>query len=208
MTRSERSPVMDARRIDHQVGGRRLVELVREYHRPMLAFARSMLALPGAAEEAVQEAWLQVVKSADTFDDRSSVGTWLMGVTRHTALRHRAREKRVREYEVPAAGDQDDPLEGRMHPPGHPEAGHWRVPPERRFLPEERVIGQELLTAIGLALEKLPPRQRQLIILRDFAELTAAEAAEVLDITDEVQRALLYRARGNLRTELEKGYLQ
>lgn len=189
-----------------EVGGWPLSELVRRYHQPMLTFARSLLPTRIAAEEAVQEAWVQVVKSAPTFEGRSSVSTWLMAIVRNTALRHRAFETRLREHEVLATEDAD-PLESRMHPPGHPGAGHWSNPPQRRFLPEEHTIDQELVAHLRVALEQLPPRQRQLLVLRDLVELSAEEAAAVLGITDQVQRALLYRARGNLRNELERRYL-
>jgi RNA polymerase sigma-70 factor, ECF subfamily len=193
--------------MNRHIGGEPLAELVRHYHRPMLAFARSMLPTSIAAEEAVQDAWVQVVKSADTFEGRSSVGTWLMAIVRHTALRHREREARLRTFELLGSED-DDPLAGRMHQPGHPDAGHWSIPPQRRFLPEEHTINQELVAHLRTALNTLPPRQRQIVILRDLVGLPAEEAADVLGVSDQVQRALLYRARGNLRNELEKRYPQ
>jgi RNA polymerase sigma-70 factor (ECF subfamily) len=54
----------------------------------------------------------------------------------------------------------------------------------------------------------LPARQRQLVILRDLVGMSADEAAEILDVSGQAQRALLYRARGNLRNELERRNLQ
>ncbi|GAB4718938.1 hypothetical protein MOKP125_36380 [Mycobacterium avium subsp. hominissuis] len=44
------------------------------------------------------------------------------------------------------------------------------------------------------------------MILRDLVGISAEEAAELLQLSAEAQRALLYRARGNLRNELEKRY--
>lgn len=110
------------------VGGVPLARLVRDFHRPMLNFARTMVDSPAVAEEAVQEAWLQVLRSSDSFQGRSSVGTWLFGIVKHTAARHRRREARIRRHEVLADADIEavDPLSGRMHPAGHPDAGHWR----------------------------------------------------------------------------------
>ncbi|AZP81529.1 RNA polymerase sigma factor [Mycobacterium avium] len=190
------------------VGGVPLARLVRDFHRPMLNFARTMLDSPAVAEEAVQEAWLQVLRSSDSFQGRSSVGTWLFGIVKHTAARHRRREARIRRHEVLADADIEavDPLSGRMHPAGHPDAGHWRVPPSRRFLPEDRTVHRELLGYLREALDALPARQRQLVILRDLVGISAEEAAELLQLSAEAQRALLYRARGNLRNELEKRY--
>lgn len=190
------------------VGGVPLARLVRDFHRPMLNFARTMVDSPAVAEEAVQEAWLQVLRSSDSFQGRSSVGTCLFGIVKHTAARHRRREARIRRHEVLADADIEavDPLSGRMHPAGHPDAGHWRVPPSRRFLPEDRTVHRELLGYLREALDALPARQRQLVILRDLVGISAEEAAELLELSAEAQRALLYRARGNLRNELEKRY--
>jgi RNA polymerase sigma-70 factor, ECF subfamily len=189
------------------VGGVPLTSLVRDFHRPMLNFARTIVDSAAVAEEAVQEAWVQVLQSSDSFQGRSSVSTWLFGIVKHTASRHRRRESRIRHHEVLAAdGEADDPLSGRMHPAGHPDAGHWSLPPSRRFLPEDQTVESELLAHVRSALDALPERQRQLVILRDIVGISADEAAALLELSAEAQRALLYRARGNLRTELEKRY--
>jgi len=190
---------------EHLVGGIPLASLVRDFHRPMVNFARTMVNSAAVAEEAVQEAWLQVLQSSASFEGRSAVGTWLFGIVRNTASRHRRRESRIRDHEV-LANDDADPLAGRMHPAGHPDAGHWSIPPSQRFLPEDRTVASELVTYVRAALDALPERQRQLVILRDLVGSSAEEAAEILELSAEAQRALLYRARGNLRNELEKRY--
>jgi RNA polymerase sigma-70 factor (ECF subfamily) len=191
----------------HVVGGVPLASLVRDFHRPMVNFARTMVDSATVAEEAVQEAWVQVLQSSASFEGRSAVSTWLFGIVKNTASRHRRRESRIRDHEVLAATDAD-PLSGRMHPSGHVDAGHWSVPPSRRFLPEDRTVAQELIGYVRAALDALPERQRQLVILRDLVGTSAEEAAEILELSAEAQRALLYRARGNLRNELEKRYRQ
>jgi RNA polymerase sigma-70 factor (ECF subfamily) len=97
-----------------------------------------------------------------------------------------------------------------MHPAGHPDAGHWSIPPSARFLPEDQTLEKELAKELGgfvrAALDTLPARQRQLVILRDLVGASGEEAAAILELSAEAQRALLYRARGNLRNELEKRY--
>lgn len=189
----------------HLVGGIPLAALVRDYHRPMVNFARTMVNSPAVAEEAVQEAWVQVLKSSAAFEGRSSVATWLFGIVKNTASRHRSRESRIREHEV-LGTSEGDPLAGRMHPPGHPDAGHWSVPPSRRFLPEDHTVANELVRYVRAALDALPARQRQLIILRDLIGMSSDEASEILELSPDAQRALLYRARGNLRNQLERRY--
>jgi RNA polymerase sigma-70 factor, ECF subfamily len=190
---------------EHLVGGIPLASLVRDFHRPMVNFARTMVNSTTLAEEAVQEAWLQVLQSSASFEGRSSVSTWLFGIVKNTTSRHRRRESRIRDHEVLADYDAD-PLSGRMHPVGHPDAGHWSAPPSRRFLPEDQTVAGELVGYVRNALDVLPERQRRLVILRDLVGTSAEEAAEILELSAEAQRALLYRARGNLRNELEKRY--
>jgi RNA polymerase sigma-70 factor (ECF subfamily) len=174
----------------------------------MLKFARTMVNSPMVAEEAVQEAWVQVLQASGSFEGRSSVATWLFAIVKNTAARHRLREARIRKHELLAAGDDadTDPLSGRMHPAGHPDAGHWSVPPSRRFLPEDHSVTGELVSQVRAALDALPARQRQLVILRDIVGASGEEAAAILQLSADAQRALLYRARGNLRNELEKVY--
>lgn len=196
---------LDGTEPERLVGGIPLADLVRDYHRPMVNFACTMVSSAAIAEEAVQEAWVQVIRSSDAFEGRSSVATWLFGIVKHTVSRHRSRESRIREHEVLATEDVD-PLAGRMHPPGHPDAGHWSLPPSCRFLPEDQTVTRELVGYVHAALNALPPRQRQLIILRDLIGMSSEEASEVLELSAEAQRALMYRARGNLRNQLERRY--
>ncbi|ACC41435.1 alternative RNA polymerase sigma factor [Mycobacterium marinum M] len=190
---------------EHMVGGIPLASLVRDYHRQMVNFARTMVSSPTIAEEAVQEAWVQVIQSSDSFEGRSSVATWLFGIVKNTASRYRRRDSRIRAHEV-LATEEIDPLSGRMHPAGHPDAGHWSVPPSRRFIPEDQTVAEETVGFVRAALDALPPRQRRLVILRDLLGISAEEAAHTLELSAQAQRALLYRGRGNLRAELEKRY--
>ncbi|ABL04624.1 alternative RNA polymerase sigma factor [Mycobacterium ulcerans Agy99] len=148
---------------------------------------------------------MQVIQSSDSFEGRSSVATWLFGIVKNTASRYRRRDSRIRAHEV-LATEEIDPLSGRMHPAGHPDAGHWSVPPSRRFIPEDQTVAEETVGFVRAALDALPPRQRRLVILRDLLGISAEEAAHTLELSAEAQRALLYRGQGNLRAELEKRY--
>ena len=71
---------------EHLVGGIPLASLVRDFHRPMVNFARTMVNSTTVAEEAVQEAWVQVLQSSGSFEGRSSVRTWLFGIVKNTAI--------------------------------------------------------------------------------------------------------------------------
>lgn len=189
----------------HVINGVPVTELVRDHHAQMLSFARSMGMPSMVAEEIVQEAWLQVIASADRFEGRSSVSTWLLGIVRNLVLNRRSADYRKSSHEC-AFPEDADPIDGEIHPEGHPKAGHWKNPPQQRFLPEEYTLGNELRTTVEAIIDTLPQRQRQAIVLRDLCGLSAEETAEIMGISDQVLRALLYRARGHLRKQLHKGY--
>ena len=57
-----------------------------------------------------------------------------------------------------------------------------------------------------MAIAGLPPRQREVITLRDIEGFTAGEACNTLDITETNQRVLLHRARSTVRSALERHF--
>lgn len=177
--------------------------LVFRLHPKLVRFARSIVDADGAAEEVVQEAWVVVLRSAGSFEGRSSLDTWIFAIVRNLARKELASRVRRRTHERPHA-DEVDPLEGRFYPRGHPSAGHWAVPPETRFLPEAHLDASELAEVLRRAIDALPRRQRQVVVLRDVAGLEAAEVERLLGIGAGNQRTLLHRARGKLRAELER----
>jgi RNA polymerase sigma-70 factor (ECF subfamily) len=68
---------------------------------------------------------------------------------------------------------------------------------------DERLDAAALLPVIRTALDGLPPRQRQVVILRDLEGLSHDEACSVLGISAGNQRLLLHRGRSRLRELLE-----
>ena len=68
---------------------------------------------------------------------------------------------------------------------------------------DDRLAAQALAGPISSALDRLPPRQREVVLLRDVDGLSAQEVCEVLDISDANQRVLLHRGRSQLRQAIE-----
>ena len=56
------------------------------------------------------------------------------------------------------------------------------------------------------AIAELPPRQREVLTLRDIQGYSAAEACNALDLTETNQRVLLHRARSKVRAALEQHF--
>ncbi|HEV3495732.1 MAG TPA: sigma factor-like helix-turn-helix DNA-binding protein, partial [Actinomycetes bacterium] len=119
------------------------------------------------------------------------------------------RERRTVPFSALPGGDQDadepavDP--DRFLPAGHRWAGHWASPPRSwREVPEDRLLSRETMTEVERAVATLPAAQRAVLVLRDVEGLAAAEACQLLGLTEGNQRVLLHRARSKVRAALER----
>jgi RNA polymerase sigma-70 factor (ECF subfamily) len=179
-------------------------DLIGRYYPGMVRLARSVVSTQQLAEDVVQDTWLAVLTGIDAFEGRSSLRTWVYAVLLNRARSAANGDARRRAVEQPGpAGHGVDPLDGRFHPTGHPDAGHWALPPSVRFLPEERAETGELRLRLRDALERLPPRQRQVVLLRDVEGVDADEVCHLLEIDLGNLRVLLHRGRAKLRAEIE-----
>jgi RNA polymerase sigma-70 factor (ECF subfamily) len=70
-------------------------------------------------------------------------------------------------------------------------------------LPEDRVLRAELRAILDEAIASLPDTYRSVILLRDVEELSTEEAAEVLDVSADVIKTRLHRARLAIRQRLD-----
>ncbi len=181
--------------------------LLDRYGASLTRLARSYVASPAAADEAVQETWLAVITGIDRFEGRSSVKTWLYRI-----LINVARSKGVKEHRsVPFASlagelETDEPAvdPSRFVGPGARRAGAWASPPAPwDSEPEGRLLGAETRAVVEAAVATLPPNQGRVLTLRDLEGLSAAEVCNALDLSETNQRVLLHRARAKVRQALE-----
>jgi RNA polymerase sigma-70 factor (ECF subfamily) len=169
--------------------------LVGQFHQPMLRLARSMLPNPSLAEETVQDTWMGVVRGIDRFEGRSSLKTWLFRI-----LANRARTTGSRER-------SDVPLEWlhSVDPARFDSQGQWADPLERWAEDSDaRIDASAWSPILKAALDALPERQREVVLLRDVEGLSGDEVCSVLSINSGNQRILLHRGRARLRTVLEE----
>lgn len=169
----------------------------------MLRVAMAHIANHAIAEEVVQEAWLTVLRSLDRFERRSTLRTWVLGIVVNIARARFRVERRL----VPLQSDDDGPTvePSRFLPADHPRwPHHWAIEPVPWRTPEDDLLARETRQIINQAIAKLPPAQREVLVLRDLEGLAAAEACNILGLTDTHQRVLLHRARARVRNALER----
>ncbi|MBI4410413.1 MAG: sigma-70 family RNA polymerase sigma factor [Gemmatimonadetes bacterium] len=134
-----------------------------------------------AAEEALQLAYLKVLDGKARFDGRSSLKTWLFGVIRRTAAEERRRywlrRRRFRNDAHPAVAD-----------PGPS--------------PDAQIAEAERRARLLAAMRVLPRRQREVLELVFYHDLTIAEAAAVMAVSLGAARRHYERGKARLRREL------
>ena len=83
-------------------------------------------------------------------------------------------------------------------------AGGWCEPPEHwTDAIDDRLRAGKLADRIRSAIVDLPPRQREVVTLRDVEGMSSSEVCHVLDISEGNQRVLLHRGRSRVRQVLE-----
>jgi RNA polymerase sigma-70 factor, ECF subfamily len=92
------------------------------------------------------------------------------------------------------------PREPSVDPARFDASGQWAEPVESwDDAVAERMDASALTTVLRAALNELPPRQREIVLLRDVEGLSSEEACDVLEIRPGTQRILLHRGRAGLR---------
>jgi len=188
-----RLPSLDELRAGDERAYERLVTVFSPW---MKRVARKYVQSAGLAEDIVQETWLAVLRELDTFQGRSSLRTWIFQILVNQAKSAGRRERRMIAM---------DPLDQLVEGPG--ASADWLCAGLATSVaqPEDSIVVDEAVRAILAAIAGLPPRDAQIIALRDLLGLSAPEAAERLGISNGNQRVLLHRARVRLRASLSPG---
>jgi RNA polymerase sigma-70 factor (ECF subfamily) len=184
------------------------VTLVDRHGASLLRLARTFVRDRAVAEEVVQETWLAVLNGIDRFECRSSLKTWIFQILSNRARTRAVRERRSQPFSaLPAGGEDGEPAvdADRFRGEGHRWVGHWAAAPsDWSHLPEELLLGRETLARVHEAIDALPPRQADVIVLRDVEGWKPDEVCAALGISDGNQRILLHRARSKVRAALER----
>ncbi|HVP42815.1 MAG TPA: sigma-70 family RNA polymerase sigma factor [Terriglobales bacterium] len=189
----------EARLIERIRGGERelFYELVRPHERAVYLVAYSVLKNEADAEDVAQEAMLKAFRSLSAFRGDARFQHWLVKIAFNEArMRYRKRQGEKLQSLDDSGDDQDYvPL----------QIADWReLPPE---VLERKEIREEIQNAIA----RLSDKYREVLVLRDIEELSIAETAQILDITEATVKVRLFRARLKLRDQLVErlpGYLR
>lgn len=168
----------------------------------LMKFARLQLRNEAWAEDAVSETLLAALARPQSFERRSQLKTWLVGILKHKvvdALRHHGREICVGE-------DSDDAREDPLEHMAFKADGHFAETPADWGNPEQDLDNRQFMTILEACTERLPAVQGRLFLMREWLELSTDEICKELALTPTNLYVLLHRARLRLRECLEQNW--
>ncbi|MFC5152769.1 sigma-70 family RNA polymerase sigma factor [Streptomyces amakusaensis] len=173
---------------------------LEKYRRELTGYCYRMLGSPFEAEDAVQDTMVRAWRSIGRFEGRSSLRSWLYRIATnvcHDMLSAGGRRARPMDLSGPSPV-----AEARLNT--RPEATWLEPVPDGRVLapvadPADTAVERESIRlAFVAALQRLPPKQRAVLILREVLAWRASEVAELLDTSVASVNSALQRARATL----------
>jgi RNA polymerase sigma-70 factor, ECF subfamily len=177
-------------------------QLVEPHRRELFVHCYRILGSFEDAEDMLQETLLRAWKRLDSFEGRSSLRAWLYKIATNASL-DALDSRRVRGLpkELYPRGDPAQPLPSPLQSVNcvEPLPDEW-IDDQPEIYPEARYEVRESITlAFVAALQKLPGRQRAVLLLCDVMGWSASEAADILDMTTAAVNSALQRARESLK---------
>ena len=160
--------------------------IVREHQRPLFFHCLRMVRRDQElARDLVQRVFLQAWTNRATFRGDASLRTWLLRIATNLTLNELRRAHRHREV-VPEPGPNGEQRElGAVRP-----------------LSFEHLETQRQRELLAAAVQTLPPRQRAVVLLRLYEELSFAEIAEVLETKENNAKVHFHHATKSIRRRL------
>jgi RNA polymerase sigma-70 factor (ECF subfamily) len=163
-------------------------EIVQRWERRIFALSFGMLGREEDARDATQETFLAAFQNLRAFRGEAKVSSWLHRIAVNQCIT-RQRRARVRNESALDVEEERD-------------ARNFSSP--LRYSPARVVERRERTAAVRLAVNSLPIDLRQVVVMKEFEELTFQEIADVLDLPLSTVKSRLYTALKQLQMRLQK----
>ena len=160
--------------------------LMRRYNQRLFRIARAILRDDDEAEDVMQDAYVRAYSSLHQFAGKAKFSTWLAKIAVHEAFSRLRKRKRVQEISVTPDRQDRSIEEVKSSDPG----------------PEQQALQQETASLLEIAVDSLPDLYRTVFVLRNIENLSTAETAACMDVTEETVKVRLLRARRMIREDL------
>lgn len=158
-------------------------KLVTAYEKNVYNLALRMVGDPDDAADITQETFIKAYRALGSFRGDSKFSSWLYRIASNVCLDFlRSRSRRA---QVPLSFENED------------EEGEIELP-DMSQNPEKVLMKKLSMEAVRRGMEKLPPKQRQILVLRELCGLSYAELAQTLSVEEGTVKSRIFRARKRL----------
>lgn len=178
---SDDAQLIEATRAGDSEGFGRLVQRYQD------RLYNSLVRVLGSAEDArdvVQDAFVQAYLKLETFRGDSAFYTWLYRIAFNLAMSHARKRRPTTSLEQARESFGREPVDGQP-------------------LPEMHMVRRERVQLVHAALASLSAESRQILVLRELEGCRYDQIAEILELPVGTVRSRLFRAREQLREQLE-----
>jgi RNA polymerase sigma-70 factor, ECF subfamily len=160
--------------------------LMRRYNQRLFRIARSILRDDDEAEDVTQDTWVRAYASLYQFAGRAMFSTWLTKIAVNEACNRLRRQTRFEHFATDSSSKGTDMQSVRSSDPD----------------PEQQALRREAVSLLEQAVDTLPDIYRCVFVCREIEQMSTAETAACLDLTEENVKIRLVRAHRRLRSEL------
>jgi RNA polymerase sigma-70 factor (ECF subfamily) len=172
--------------------------LLKRHRTGVFTFCFKMLGDKSAAEDAMQEVFLRVVKGAENWKRQAKVRTWLYTIARNHCI------DAIRKAKHRKTASLDQPL---SEEDGAGSTLGDRIADEQGLAPDRGAEQPRLRAALKRAIGGLPEAQREVFVMREYGGMPFKEIASVVGVSENTVKSRMRYALEHLRTQLEKAGL-
>jgi len=163
-------------------------EIVRRWERRIFALAYGMLGREEDARDATQETFLAAFRNLRGFRGEATVSSWLHRIAVNQCI---TRQRRAKVRSESALEDEQEK-----------NAGSFAAP--LRLSPVRITESTQITRAVRRAVNSLPLELRQIVVMKEFEELTFKEISDILDVPLSTVKSRLYTALKQLQMKLQR----
>ncbi|HNR39360.1 MAG TPA: sigma-70 family RNA polymerase sigma factor [Acidobacteriota bacterium] len=168
--------------------------IMNRWHRPIVNFLYRCTGSQDDAAELAQETFQTVARRLGDLKDPARFSSWIYKIAlNHSRMRMRKQRNR-----------QMESLDAQTFENNEPKDSYQSLTLNTSLSPEERLSKQEMARVVRQALDRIEPKQREVIVLKEYSGLRFHEIAEVLDAPISTIKSRMYLGLESLRREIIK----
>lgn len=174
---------------------------ISNYADALYSYALQRVNDSGLAEDIVQETFLSAWKARDSFKGEASEKSWLYTICKHKIIDHYRKKAKDIVQPISQNDPTDNYFDAAEHWTGEDKPDNWNIDYQ------ESTDKKEFYAILTACKKKLQEIQQSVFVMKYMEDLESSEICKVLGITPSNYWVLIHRAKLQLRTCLEKNWI-